>query len=114
MKQRCSYSLATRPERVTPLANKLEVSHVHAVLGDLPAAIWGALEHTNLLQSLDNISLHTGSGISVVTGSGTSPVLRSVEFGKGSDTNRLSEVDVSGDGSWEIGQRCLCCSVAFP
>jgi hypothetical protein len=36
----------------------------------------------------------------VVRGSVSSSVLASVELGEGSDTDVLSQVDVSGDGGW--------------
>jgi hypothetical protein len=37
----------------------------------------------------------------VVRGSVSSSVLTTVELGEGSDTDVLSQVDVSGDGGWE-------------
>lgn len=71
----------------------------HSILADLPASVRGGLKHTNLLKRLDNGPLDTGGGVTVVGRSGASSVLSTVELGKGTDTNVLPEVDVSGDGS---------------
>jgi hypothetical protein len=70
----------------------------HAILADLPASVGSRLEDTNLLEGLNDSSLDTGGGVSVVGWSGTPSVLGSVELGEGTDTDRLSEVDVTGDG----------------
>lgn len=56
------------------------------------------LEDTDLLQRLEDGSLNTLGRVAVVAWSDTSSVLGTVELGKSTDTNVLSEVDVSGNG----------------
>ena len=58
------------------------------------------LKHTDLLEGLDNVSLDTLGRVAVVAWSGSSSVLGSVQLGERTDTDVLSEVDVSGDRSW--------------
>lgn len=74
----------------------------HSVLADLPASVRGSLKHTNLLKRLDNGPLDTSGGVTVVGRSSTSSVLGTVELGKSTDTDVLPEVDVSGDGSYNL------------
>ena len=56
------------------------------------------LKDTNLLEGLADVPLNGSRGVGVVGRSDTSSVLSSVELGQSSDTNVLSEVDVSSDG----------------
>lgn len=65
---------------------------------DSSTTVRGLLQDTDLLEGLDDGSLDTGGGVLVVRGSVSSSVLASVELGEGSDTDVLSQVDVSGDG----------------
>lgn len=58
-----------------------------------------SLKDTDLLEGLADTSLDGTGGVTVVGGSRSSSVLSTVELGKSTDTNVLSEVDVSGDGS---------------
>ena len=68
-----------------------------SVDADLPATVSGLLEHTDLLQRLEDGPLDTGSGVLVVRGPVSTTVGTSVELGEGTDTDVLPEVDVSGD-----------------
>ena len=58
------------------------------------------LQDSDLLEGLADVSLDRGRGVGVVRGSDSSSVLASVELGERSDTNVLSEVDVSSDGGY--------------
>ena len=73
--------------------------HSHAVLRDLSAAVGSRLENTNLFKRLDNVALDTGGRVAVVGRAGTPAVGGTVQLGERSDTDRLAEVDVAGDGS---------------
>lgn len=73
--------------------------HSHAVLRDLSAAVGSRLENTNLFKRLDNVALNTGGRVAVVGRAGTPAVGGTVQLGERSDTDRLAEVDVAGDGS---------------
>jgi hypothetical protein len=64
------------------------------------------LEDTDLLESLDNVPLHTGRRVTVVAGAGAASLLGTVQLGKGTDTDVLAEVDVAGDSGCR-GQRGL-------
>ena len=77
--------------------NSVEITHT--VLADLPASVRVGLKDTDLLEGLNDVSLDTLGGIAVVTWAGSSAVLGSVQLGKGTDTNVLSKVDVTSDGS---------------
>jgi len=67
-------------------------------LADLPASVRVRLKDTDLFKGLNNVSLNTLSGIAVVAWAGSSAVLGSVELREGTDTNVLSEVNVTGNG----------------
>lgn len=71
--------------------------HSLSVNADLPSTVSGLLEHTNLLQRLEDGPLDTGSGVLVVRGPVSTSVGTSVELGESTDTDVLPEVDVSGD-----------------
>lgn len=71
--------------------------HSLSVNADLPSAVSGLLEHTDLLQRLEDGPLDTGSGVLVVRGPVSTSVGTSVELGESTDTDVLPEVDVSGD-----------------
>jgi hypothetical protein len=77
-------------------------NHSHAVLRDLPAAVGSSLKDTNLLERLNNVALDTGGRVAVVGGAGTPAVGGTVQLGERSDTDRLAEVDVAGDGSCKM------------
>jgi hypothetical protein len=57
------------------------------------------LKDTDLLKRLADVPLDGSGSVGVVRGSDSSSVLSTVELGEGSDTDVLSEVDVSSDGS---------------
>ena len=69
-----------------------------SVLGDSSSSVGVVLEDSDLLEGLADVPLDRGRGVGVVGGSDSSSVLASVELGERSDTNVLSEVDVSSDG----------------
>ena len=71
--------------------------HSLSVNADLPSTVSGLLEHTDLLQRLEDGPLNTGSGVLVVRGPVSTSVGTSVELGESTDTDVLPEVDVSGD-----------------
>jgi hypothetical protein len=87
------------PIRQHPSEKDLAIQHLLSVNGDSSTSVRGLLQDTNLLQRLDDGSLNTSGGVLVVRRSVSSSVLTTVELGKGSDTDVLSQVDVSGDGS---------------
>lgn len=69
-----------------------------SVLADPPSTVRCRLEHTNLLEGLNDVPLNTGSGIAVVAWAGTAAVLGTVKLGESADTDVLAEVDVTGNG----------------
>ena len=71
--------------------------HSLSVNADLPSTVSGLLEHTDLLQRLEDGPLDTGSGVLVVRGPVSTSVGTSVELGESTNTDVLPEVDVSGD-----------------
>lgn len=96
-----SNSVEISPEGIIRHVKLISGMNSHAVLTDLSSSIRSSLKYTDLLKGLNDSSLNTSSGITVVTWSYTSSVLGTVEFGESTDTDGFSEVDVSSDGSWE-------------
>ena len=72
-----------------------------SVDADLPSTVGGLLEHTDLLQRLEDGPLDTGSGVLVVRGPVSTTVGTTVELGEGTNTDVLPQVDVSGDRGCE-------------
>lgn len=78
-------------------SNTVQVSLT--VLGDLSATLWRNLNNANLLQSLDNLSVDRAGSVSVLVWSETSVDRATVQLVQLTDTNVLSQVDVSGSRS---------------
>lgn len=66
------------------------------VLRDSSTTLWRDLKNTNLLQSLDNSSVDGARSVGVLAWSETSVLGTSVQLVQLTDTNLLSQVDVSG------------------
>ena len=79
----------------------VEVSH--AILANPSATLGVLLEHSDRLESLNNLSLNRTGRLGVLCRSESSVGSATVEFSERTDTDRLSEVDVAGEGSckWE-------------
>jgi hypothetical protein len=75
--------------------------HSLSVNADLPSTVGGLLEHTDLLQRLEDGPLDTGSGVLVVRGPVSTTVGTTIELGEGTNTDVLPQVDVSGDRGCE-------------
>lgn len=78
-------------------SNTVQVSLT--VLGDLSATLWRNLNNANLLQSLNNLSVDRARSVSVLVWSETSVDRATVQLVQLTDTNVLSQVDVSGSRS---------------
>lgn len=68
-----------------------------SLLGDLSATVLGLLEDSELLERLDDLSLNGSRAVSVVRGSVSTVDGSSVQLLEGTDSDVLSQVDVSGD-----------------
>lgn len=55
------------------------------------------LQHTDLLERLDNLPVNGSRGVDVVRGPRAAVLLRTVDFAQTADTDGLAEVDVAGD-----------------
>lgn len=62
------------------------------------------LKDTDSLEGLNDGTLDTSGGVTVVTGADTTAVLATVELGEGTDTDVLAEVDVTGDGGCDVSK----------
>lgn len=69
------------------------------VLGDSSTTLWRDFEDTDLLQSLDNSSVDGTRSVGVLLWSETSVDSTTVQLVQLTDTNLLSQVDVSGSRS---------------
>lgn len=78
-------------------SNTVQVSLT--VLGDLSATLWRNLNNADLLQSLNNLSVDRAGSVSVLVWSETSVDSTTVQLVQLTDTNVLSQVDVSGSRS---------------
>lgn len=73
-----------------------------AILADPASSSRILLQDTNLLQRLDDLSLDRTGCVAVVGRARASVDASSVQFLQGSDTDVLSEVDVTGDGGCSV------------
>lgn len=78
-------------------SNTVQVSLT--VLRDLSTTLWRNLNNTNLLQSLHNLSVDGSRSVGVLVWSETSVDGTTVQLVQLTDTNVLSQVDVSSSGS---------------
>ena len=68
-------------------------------MADIPSTLLVDLNHTNLLQALQDLSVDGTGGVNVMGWAGTTVLLSAVGLAETADTNRLAEVDVTGDRS---------------
>lgn len=78
------------------LGNTVQISLTS--LRDSPSTLLVLLNNTNLLQSLEDLSVDRPRGINVVRWPRSPILLSTVDLSEGADTNRLAEVDVTGYG----------------
>jgi dihydrodipicolinate synthase/N-acetylneuraminate lyase len=57
------------------------------------------LEDTDLLEGLDDLAVDGARGIDVVVGAGATVLDGAVDLAEAANTNGLTEVDVTSDGS---------------
>lgn len=69
------------------------------VFRDSSATLWRDFDNTDLLQSLQDPSVDGTGSIDVLLWSGSSVLGATVQFVQFTDTDMLSQVDVSGNGS---------------
>lgn len=86
-------------------SNSVQISL--SVLGDSSATLGALLNDTNLLQSLQNLSVDRAGSISVVRRSGSSVDGVAVSLVQSADTNILSKVNVSSDGGRSLVEPSL-------
>lgn len=71
-----------------------------AALGDATATlVLVVLEHTDLLQRLEHLTVNRAGGVDVVRGTVATVLGRAVDLTETVDTEGLAEVDVTSDGS---------------
>lgn len=87
--------------RVSACQGAARLSDLHAVLGDLPAAVGASLKDTNLLEALDDGSLDTSRRVGVVGWAGAAALGSAVQLGERANTDLLSQVDVAGNSGYE-------------
>lgn len=84
------------------LGDTVQIPHARGC--DSPATLLLVdLEDTDLLESLDSLSVNSTGGVSVVGGAGAAVLGAAVDLPQSADTNGLAEVDVTGDsGSADV------------
>lgn len=86
-------------------SNTVQVSLT--VLRDSSATLWRNFKNTNLLQGLDNSSVDGAGSVGVLVWSETSVDGATVQLVQLTDTNVLSQVNVSGSGSSSLVEPSL-------